>query len=113
MSNVSSQIKRLVEKRTASGTADDAGIDTLSRSELKEAVREGVLEALEEHHNAEHEDVDSVDDDLAETDKAESVAADVADESSGGLSLKKLFVYGVVALLIYRRKQSKKTSQTA
>lgn len=102
MSSTTSLVKELLDqkstlkgRRTGGGTGDDSR--AVTKSDVEQAVREGVSDALAEHERTYHEeavDEPTDDDDLEE------------DQSSGGGSSKKglLLLIVIVAYLVRRRR---------
>ncbi|MFC6940515.1 hypothetical protein ACFQE8_11165 [Salinirubellus sp. GCM10025818] len=100
MSSTTSLVKELLDqkstlkgRRSGAGTGDDSRV---TKSDVEQAVREGVSEALAEHERTYHEEAvdEPTDDDLEE------------DQSSGGGSSKKglLLLIVIVAYLVRRRR---------
>lgn len=102
MSSTTSLVKELLDqkstlkgRRSGAGTGDDSR--AVTKSDVEQAVREGVSEALAEHERTYHDetvDEPTGDDDLE------------ADQSSGGGSSKKalLLLVVIVAYLVRRRR---------
>lgn len=108
MSSTTALVKELLDQkstlkgRQSAGMRDGSGAETVSQSEIKRIVKEGVAEALAEHERAYH--ADEIPDD--------EIRTDVDDRSSSGGSTKKglLLLVLVVALLVRRRRNRGQSS---
>ena len=103
MSSTTSLVKELLDqkstlkgRRTGGGTGDDSR--AVTKSDVEQAVREGVSDALAEHERTYHEE--AVDEPTDDDDDLEE------DQSSGGGSSKKglLLLIVIVAYLVRRRR---------
>lgn len=111
MSSTTALVKELLDQkstlkgRQSAGMRDGSGAETVSQSEIKRIVKEGVAEALAEHERAYHAD------ETPETTDDE-IRTDVDDRSSSGGSTKKglLLLVLVVALLVRRRRNRGQSS---
>lgn len=111
MSSTTSLVKELLDqKSTLSGRRSGAGSEgdsrAVTKSEVEEAVRQGVTEALAEHERTYHDeerDETMSDDDL-----------DTDDGSSGGGSSKKglLLLVVLVAYLVQRRRNQSQSQSS-
>jgi cobalamin biosynthesis Mg chelatase CobN len=105
MSATTSLVKQLLNDQSTSDLGIEADSTGLSRSEIKDAVKEGVHEAL-----AEHQGFDSSESVETSTDEFE---ADTESQSSGsGLSLTKVLVLGLLLVLLAKKRRSGGTSNT-
>jgi len=89
-------------RRSASGTDAGNGSDAVSRDEVKRVVREGVVEALEEHERNYHQD---------ET-ESETGTSDESRSSGRRVSKKKLLLIGAVVAYLARRRRSGSESRS-
>lgn len=98
MSTTTSRVRNLlneVDAARADREGEDEGPERMTRSELKETVKEGVTEALDEHERK------------TDTDGTESTGEETETESSGGRRIGKGFVVlaTIAALAFFARRR--------